>query len=142
MPCPFPSIRVRKELRKYVRAGRWSRMDQGEVSSLSRQFRIQIEFFFPGANRSHNYFACLSLFSINLKIKLKTLSMSNFWKEFNAPIFSLAPMEDVTDTVFREIVLRLSAPGHLHVVFTEFCNVEGLNHPNGRERVSERLILI
>ena len=66
---------------------------------------------------------------------------SNFWKEFSAPVFSLAPMEDVTDTVFREIVLGNSAPGKLHVVFTEFSNVDGLNHPVGRERVSERLIV-
>ncbi len=66
---------------------------------------------------------------------------TNFWQQFKGPVFSLAPMEDVTDTVFREIVLRMSAPGKLHVVFTEFSNVEGLNHPVGRDRVSERLII-
>jgi len=67
--------------------------------------------------------------------------MSNFWKEFNGPVFSLAPMEDVTDTVFREIVMGMAAPGKLNVVFTEFTSVEGMNHPVGRERVSERLIV-
>ena len=67
--------------------------------------------------------------------------MNNFWKEFKGPVFSLAPMEDVTDTVFREIVMGMSAPGKLHVVFTEFTSVEGMNHPVGRERVSERLIV-
>ena len=67
--------------------------------------------------------------------------MSNFWKDFKGPVFSLAPMEDVTDTVFREIVMGMSAPGKLHVVFTEFTSVEGMNHPVGRERVSERLIV-
>lgn len=56
-------------------------------------------------------------------------------------MFSLAPMEDVTDTVFREIVLRMAAPGKLNVVFTEFTSVEGMNHPVGRKRVSERLIV-
>jgi tRNA-dihydrouridine synthase len=50
-------------------------------------------------------------------------------------------MEDVTDTVFREIVMGMSMPGKLHVVFTEFTSVEGMNHPVGRERVSERLIV-
>ncbi len=65
--------------------------------------------------------------------------MNNFWKEFEGPVFSLAPMEDVTDTVFREIVMVMSAPGKLNVVFTEFTSVEGMNHPVGRERVSERL---
>jgi nifR3 family TIM-barrel protein len=67
--------------------------------------------------------------------------MSNFWQEIKSPVFSLAPMEDVTDTVFREIVMGMAAPGNLHVVFTEFTSVEGMNHPVGRERVSERLIV-
>ncbi|NQU88354.1 MAG: tRNA-dihydrouridine synthase family protein [Mariniphaga sp.] len=67
--------------------------------------------------------------------------MTNFWIENKIPLYSLAPMEDVTDTIFRELVLRLSSPDKLHIVFTEFCNVEGLNHPVGRERVGERLIV-
>ncbi|QGY42638.1 tRNA-dihydrouridine synthase [Maribellus comscasis] len=67
--------------------------------------------------------------------------MNNFWREFKEPVFSLAPMEDVTDTVFREIVMGMTTPGKLHVVFTEFTSVEGMNHPVGRERVSERLIV-
>ena len=66
---------------------------------------------------------------------------TDFWKEFKTQVFSLAPMEDVTDTVFREVVLRHASFGNLHVVFTEFCNVDGLNHPVGRERVSERLVV-
>lgn len=67
--------------------------------------------------------------------------MKNFWKEFKQPVFSLAPMEDVTDTVFREIVMGMAEPGRLNVVFTEFTSVEGMNHPVGRERVAERLIV-
>jgi len=67
--------------------------------------------------------------------------MSNFWQEYKGPVFSLAPMEDVTDTVFREISMGLSTPGKLNVVFTEFTSVEGMNHPVGRQRVSERLIV-
>jgi nifR3 family TIM-barrel protein len=67
------------------------------------------------------------------------MTNKNFWQQIKPPVFSLAPMEDVTDTVFREIVLGISTPGKLHVVFTEFTSVEGMNHPTGRERVSERL---
>lgn len=63
----------------------------------------------------------------------------NFWKELNRPVFALAPMEDVTDTVFREIVLSLSSPDKLHVLFTEFTSVDGMNHPKGRDVVSQRL---
>ena len=72
---------------------------------------------------------------------LDFISMMNFWQQFNGPVFSLAPMEDVTDTVFREIVMGMSAPEKLNVVFTEFTSVEGMNHPVGRNRVSERLIV-
>ena len=48
-------------------------------------------------------------------------------------------MEDVTDTVFRELVLSASSPGNLSVLFTEFVSVEGLCHPKGREAVVHRL---
>jgi nifR3 family TIM-barrel protein len=67
--------------------------------------------------------------------------MNNFWQEYKMPVFSLAPMEDVTDTVFREIVMGMAAPDKLYVVFTEFTSVEGMNHPVGRTRVSERLVV-
>lgn len=67
--------------------------------------------------------------------------MNNFWQNIKSPAFSLAPMEDVSDTVFREIVLGMAAPEKLHVVMTEFTSVEGMNHPKGRERVLERLIV-
>jgi tRNA-dihydrouridine synthase len=65
--------------------------------------------------------------------------MPNFWNDLTQPIFTLAPMEDVTDTSFREIVERLSDPRILSVLFTEFTSVDGMNHPKGRPRVSERL---
>jgi nifR3 family TIM-barrel protein len=63
----------------------------------------------------------------------------DFWQELPRPIFALAPMEDVTDTVFREIVLSLSDPRRLHVVCAEFASTDGLCHPEGRDRVAERL---
>lgn len=67
--------------------------------------------------------------------------MNNFWAEIRDPVFALAPMEDVTDTAFRELVAHLSAPGALHVVYTEFTSVDGMNHPVGKKRVGERLIV-
>ena len=67
--------------------------------------------------------------------------MKKFWANINVPIFALAPMEDVTDTAFRELVVRLSAPGALHVVYTEFTSVDGMNHPAGKKRVGERLVV-
>lgn len=67
--------------------------------------------------------------------------MSNFWTEIKKPILVLAPMEDVTDTSFRELVARISDPECLQVVFTEFTAVDGMNHPVGKERVSERFVV-
>ena len=63
----------------------------------------------------------------------------NFWPALPRPFFVLAPMEDVTDTVFREILLRVSDPSCLHVVFGEFVSTDGLCHEAGRPRVSSRL---
>lgn len=65
----------------------------------------------------------------------------NFWQTFEGPIFALAPMEDVTDTVFREIVLSISSPKYLNVVFAEFTSVDGLCHNVGKDKVSHRLYI-
>lgn len=67
------------------------------------------------------------------------LSSGNFWKDLKGPLYMLAPMEDVTDTAFRELVMRISTPGLPHILFTEFTSVDGLCHPVGREKVSYRL---
>jgi len=63
----------------------------------------------------------------------------NFWADAQSPLMILAPMEDVTDTAFRELVMRISQPGKLHVVFTEFTSTDGLCHPVGRPKVEQRL---
>lgn len=42
------------------------------------------------------------------------------------PFFILAPMDDVTDTVFRQIVASCATPD---LFFTEFVNVDGLQSP-------------
>jgi len=67
--------------------------------------------------------------------------MPNFWNGLQKPIFALAPMEDVTDTSFREIVAGLADPNHLSILYTEFTSVDGMNHPVGKIRVGERLII-
>src|SRR4051812_5836047 len=51
------------------------------------------------------------------------------------PFFVLAPMDDVTDTVFRQIVASTAPPD---LFFTEFTNVDGLQSV-GREHVLHRL---
>jgi tRNA-dihydrouridine synthase len=67
--------------------------------------------------------------------------MDNFWQTIKKPVIALAPMEDVTDTVFREVVLSVSDPDALNVVFTEFTSTDGLCHEKGRPKVIERLLV-
>lgn len=64
---------------------------------------------------------------------------SNFWLEQTTPSFSLAPMEDVTDTVFREIVMRNSEVGKLNLLFSEFTSTDGMCHEIGHDKVKHRL---
>jgi len=64
---------------------------------------------------------------------------SNFWQEQKAPSFSLAPMEDVTDTVFREMVLKNSEQSKLHLLFSEFTSTDGMCHEIGHDKVKHRL---
>lgn len=59
----------------------------------------------------------------------------NFWKSLKKPIMILAPMEDVTDTVFRQIVNSVGRPD---VLFTEFTSTDAMCSP-GLKRVSDRL---
>jgi tRNA-dihydrouridine synthase len=61
--------------------------------------------------------------------------MTNFWQTLEKPIFILAPMEDVTDTVLRQVIARYGKPA---VFFTEFTNVEGM-FSKGAKHVVHRL---
>jgi nifR3 family TIM-barrel protein len=58
--------------------------------------------------------------------------MSNFWQQLNKPIFCLAPMEEVTDVAFREMFAKYGKPD---VMYTEFVNIDGLTHPEGRKKL-------
>lgn len=53
------------------------------------------------------------------------------------PFFVLAPMDDVTDSVFRQIVAGCARPD---LFFTEFVNVDGLQSP-GRPKLLHKLLL-
>lgn len=62
---------------------------------------------------------------------------TNFWRDLPRPFFVLAPMEDVTDVVFRHVV---SQSGRPDVFFTEFTNTESYCHPEGVKSVRGRLL--
>ena len=57
------------------------------------------------------------------------------YQDLPKPFFILAPMDDVTDTVFRQIVASAAAP---ELFFTEFVNVDGLQSI-GRPKLLKKL---
>lgn len=62
--------------------------------------------------------------------------IENFWHQLPRPFFVLAPMEDVTNVMFRHVVSEAARPD---VFFTEFTNTESYCHPDGRQSVRGRL---
>jgi len=48
---------------------------------------------------------------------------SGFWKKLKRPFFVLAPMADVTDPPFRQIIARYGKPD---VMYTQFVSADGL----------------
>jgi nifR3 family TIM-barrel protein len=59
----------------------------------------------------------------------------DFWKKLKKPIFALAPMSNVTDDAFRQMLLIL---GRSDVFWTEFVSVDGL-FSKGKERLLKML---
>jgi tRNA-dihydrouridine synthase len=62
--------------------------------------------------------------------------MNNFWNELPTPFFILAPMEAVTDVVFRHVVMKAGRPD---VFFTEFTNTASFCSPKGLHSTRGRL---
>ncbi|MBP6060471.1 MAG: tRNA-dihydrouridine synthase [Candidatus Pacebacteria bacterium] len=66
--------------------------------------------------------------------------MKNIWTELKKPIMVLAPMADVTDYAFRQIIVKCGSPrpdgrGKPDVFWTEFVAADGLAHPQAREKL-------
>ncbi len=62
--------------------------------------------------------------------------MTSFWNELPKPFFILAPMEAVTDVVFRHVVAKAASPD---VFFTEFVNSNSFCSPKGKHSTRGRL---
>jgi tRNA-dihydrouridine synthase len=62
--------------------------------------------------------------------------MSNFWHDLPRPFFILAPMEAVTDVVFRHVIASAARPD---VFFTEFTNASSYCSPAGVHSTRGRL---
>src|SRR3989344_7348518 len=62
--------------------------------------------------------------------------MTNLWQKLKRPFFILAPMADVTDSAFRQIVLSCGRPD---VLYTEFVSCDGLCSEKGRPKLMPHL---
>lgn len=62
--------------------------------------------------------------------------MASFWHDLPQPFFVLAPMEAVTDVIFRHVVDKAGAPD---LYFSEFTNATGWVHA-GDKAIGGRLI--
>ena len=62
--------------------------------------------------------------------------MNNFWQTLPKPFFVLAPMEAVTDVVFRHVVAKAGRPD---IFFTEFTNTASYCSPKGIHSTRGRL---
>jgi len=62
--------------------------------------------------------------------------MNNFWETLPKPFFILAPMEAVTDVVFRHVIKAAGTPD---IFFTEFTNAASYNSPKGIQSTRGRL---
>lgn len=62
--------------------------------------------------------------------------MTSFWQQLPKPFFILAPMEAVTDVVFRHVVAKAGRPD---IFFTEFVSTDGYCSPKGKHSTAGRL---
>lgn len=65
--------------------------------------------------------------------------MKSFWNQLPKPFFALAPLEDVTDAAFRQLIAKYGKPD---VVFTEFTSADGLVLANeeGLRKLRKKLL--
>ena len=73
------------------------------------------------------------------------VTQSAYWNRIAAqaqaedrPFFSLAPMEAVTGSVFRRVVMRAAAPDNF---YTEFTNALSITHPKAKVTTRGRLYI-
>jgi tRNA-dihydrouridine synthase len=59
-------------------------------------------------------------------------------KEENRPFFSMAPMEAVSNTVFRQVIVQAAAPD---IFFSEFVYAKGITDPTTKFPVDGRLYI-
>ncbi len=64
--------------------------------------------------------------------------MQNIWENLPKPFLILAPMEGVTDAVFRQVIAKAGRPD---LFYTEFTNVSSFASEKGRHDALDRLTI-
>ncbi len=66
----------------------------------------------------------------------------HFWSDLPKPFFVLAPLANVTDAAFRQIIAKYSKPEGPHVFWTEFVSADGLVRANeeGKAKLMRDLV--
>ncbi len=82
------------------------------------------------------YYYSSKVAALSLSMLQLQAMKANLWQELPTPFFVQAPMENVTDVVFREIIAFCGKPD---VFFTEFTNTDGLCS-KGKDAVAKRLL--
>lgn len=70
------------------------------------------------------------------KLNIRIKAAQNFWQSLPKPFFVLAPMANVTDSVFRKLIVKYGKPD---VMWTEFVSADGLLSA-GREKLLTDLV--
>ncbi len=63
----------------------------------------------------------------------------DIWKNFRRPIIALAPMYDVTDSAFRQVLAAGRSSDYINVYYTEFVSADGLCHLAARSKLLREL---
>lgn len=68
-------------------------------------------------------------------------TMKGFWQGITEPFFIQAPMEDVTDAAFRQLIAKFGKPD---IIFTEFTSADGLvlAPESGKRSILKKLLYV
>lgn len=102
------------------------------TSQPTTSFKGRVQYYPVTLNLFIKYYGKIERFSFNEIMK----TMNNFWQDLPKPFFILAPMEAVTDVVFRHVIEKAGGPD---VYFTEFTNTASYFSEKGRHSTRGRL---
>jgi len=112
------------------------------VDTLWKLFRICVCRFFYYYLFFEGYYVCAK---VHLMKNSSEKSNLGFWAKLPKPFFALAPMADVTDAAFRQMIAKYSRAGEVgggpDVFWTEFVSADGLCSA-GREVLQRDLTFI